>query len=391
LLSIDVLNPYPYWSGMNIYGNTLSGSSLLDFNITIKNLSSNPQVFKYNMKYISNLSSTEILENGTTLSIAANGTSTLTGITHVRPAEQNFGIPYYEEFTTWKVIFELLDSNDNNLDNNDNTTFDVYNNLINFNLSNPTVTDGFTAPHYVNNNLTYTIDVEETNDRLTNIPYNAYLYMENSGGTGDYNLLSTVSGTMTHTKTISFNNINTPTFSLPYNSSDVRDIKFVIEHEYDIEGLTKTTGHTFITTTGLTVNRAPEPANFLWVNPPTIPMTKGTCNTFTGIFSGDAISGSTVTIVNSGGTFNGSVTVTFYWRQDAVNIASTTMTLPGPFYKNIPQTFTAFMGPNDSLGNPYVTYTNKNYTIRVTTLKISGSLTSVPKVGYWDSYPDCTP
>ena len=388
---IQVTNPYPYWAGINIYGDTL-GSGNLTFNLIIKNLSANSQTFSYEMKYISNLSSTGALEAGSTSSLLPNGTQTIP-ISHARPDEQNFGIPYYEEFTTWKAIFEIYDSNGNSLDDNDNTTFDVYNDLINFSLYDPEMTDGFTSIHYVNTPYSYTIEVEETNNRLKNIPYSAELWMENSGGTGIYDLLSTVSGTMTYTKTIYFNNINMPIYTLPYDSTDIRLTKYKIYHYYDIEGSQTWESTEFINVTGATVNRPPEPSNLKWLNPttePTFTMINGGCDYIHSVYAGDTAQNCTATIKNFGGTFNGSLNVTFYWRQDAVNIASKTVTGSTILYKNDTYIVTTTIGPTDPIsGNPYITYTNKDYTIKASSNQISGTITSAVVQGFNPSYPNC--
>jgi len=397
IATIDVTTPDPYWVGINIYGSTLEPTNL-GYDLTIKNLSANTQTFDYQMKYISNLSSSGVLYSNTTSALAPNA-STIVSIPYARPSEQNFGVPYYEEFTTWKVIFELLDTDGNDLDSNDNTTFDVYNNLINLNLYNPNVTDGFTSIHYVNTLYTYSIDLDETNDRLKNISYTAKLYTEVSGGTDIYYPLSTTSGTITNNTTITFSNINTPIFEgepyeLPYNTTDVRKIKYEVYHEYDIEGDTKITGDTFITVTGMTVSRPPEPSNITWSDPtsqPTFNMVQGTCDYLLEVYGGDTAQNCTATIKNIGGTFNGSVSVTFYWRADAVNIASKTIDWSGILNKNDEHIFLTTIGPTDDItGDPYITFTNKDYTIKASCTQISGSITSVAKVGYNPGVPDCT-
>ena len=399
IATVEVTTPDPYWSGINIYGSTLEPTNL-GFDLTIKNLSANTQTFDYQMKYISNLSSSGVLYSNSVGPLTPNQ-SVVVSIPYARPSEQNFGVPYYEEFTTWKVIFELLDSTGEGLDSNDNTTFDVYNDLIDFNLSNPQVTNGFSSDHYVDVPYTYSIELDETNDRLTNISYIAKLYTEVSGGTGIYYPLSTTSGTMTNNKTINFSNINTPIFEgewyeLPYDSTDIRNIKYEVYHEFDIEGET-ITGYTydeFITTTGLTVTRPPEPANIVWDDPtgqPTFIMRNGGCNYVDEVYFGDIASGCTATIKNIGGTYNGSISVTFYWRADAVNIASKTMNISTILNKNDEYTFITDIGPHDAItGDPYVTYTNKDYTIKASCSQISGTITSVAKEGFNPGVPDCT-
>jgi len=393
---IEVTNPNPYWSGINIYGDTLSGTSLLGFDVTFKNLSAISQSFNYEMKYISNLSSTGNLLSPVSTGVLLPNESITIPIPGDRPNEQNFGVPYYEEFTTWKVIFELLDTNGNSLDSNDNIRFDVYNNLINFSLSNPNVTDSYGAVHYVNELYTYSIDLDETYDRLRNIPFVAELHMETSGGTGIYDLLSTVRDTMTNTTSISFNNINTPIYSLDYDSTDTRNIKYVVYHEYDIEGsgTTFNTSDTFITTTGFTVSRPPEPPNLVWKYPdtePTYNLYEGGCNFETEVYKGDEARNITAAIINTGGTFSGNINITYSWRADSVSIASVLVTGSTTLNKGdeyiVPLTT---IGPHDSLGNPYITYTNKDYTIKATTNQISGSITSASQPGKRPSFPDCS-
>ena len=391
---VEVTNPSPYWSGINIYGDNL-GSGNLTFNLIIKNLSATNQVFDYEMKYISNISSTGVIIAGSTSSLIPNGTQTIP-ISYARPDEQNFGVPYYEEFTTWKPIFEIFDSEGNSLDENDNTTFDVYNDLINFDLSNPQVTNGYGSTHYVNTLYTYSIDVEETNNRLKNIPYSAELWMETSGGTGTYDLLATVSDTMTYTDTIEFIDINTPIYSLPYDTTETRDIKYKIYHEYDIEGSVTTAyaNDEFITVTGFTVNRPPEPPNLKWENPttePTFSMLNGGCDFINHVYAGDIAQNCTATIKNYGGTFSGTINVTFYWRADAVNIGFVTVTGSTILYKNDEYIVTTTIGPHDLItGDPYITYISKDYTIKASCNQISGTITSSPpKPGYNASYPIC--
>lgn len=391
IVDVEVTAIPLYYPGINIYGDTL-GSGNLSFDLYVKNLSPTDQTFSYQMKYLSNLNSTAVLVAGTTGSLDPNETIPLP-VNYNRPPEQNFGVPYYEEFTTWKVVFDILDSDNNDLDSNDNTTFNVYNNLIDFTLDNATVTDGFSAIHYVGENLNYTIDLIETNVRLRNITYIAKLYMEISGGTDVYDLLSTVNGTVTDTETISFSNVYNNIYDLDYNSVDVRKIKYEVYHEYDIETVTQTTGATYIELPGLVVNRPPEAPNLTWEYPtsePIFEMINGGCDFIGEVYKGDIASGCTATIKNIGGPFSGTISVTFYWRADAVNIASSTVVWTDILNKNESHTFITTMGPHDpGTGDPYVTYINKDYTVKAVTNQISGSITSASEPGFNNSYPSC--
>jgi len=144
------------------------------------------------------------------------------------------------------------------------------------------------------------------------------------------------------------------------------------------------------------VERPPEPPNLVWKNPttePTFTMINGGCNYVSEVYFGDVATGCTATIINSGGTFNGTITVTFYWRQDAVNIASVTVPWSGILVKGQSKLFSTDI-PVDPLNqpvDPYVTYESKDYTVKAVSNQISGSITSGAKPGKNPSYPDCIP
>lgn len=245
IVSVIITNPLNLSSSDAIYGFKKSQpSNNITYNVTVKNLSIVGKSLGVKLNYIqSNYTTSTIIENYTPI-IAPNDNYTFT-FTCKRPDEIQTGVNL-TEFTSWTALFTCFDISSNNiLDTNTSKKFNIYNDLIHYNItsvyippsdqSNTTYTQGNTI-----NGVTVTFKdtgVTTINNISSFIQSNYIINMYLSPYVvGNNNiLLTTKSGVVINNE---LNTISLPSFTIPSDGqteeTTSRNFIFEIIHNYTI-------------------------------------------------------------------------------------------------------------------------------------------------------------
>lgn len=382
-----------YYKGINIYGKNLSENEKIDYSFSIKNTSSTPKDFKYVIKYQSS-QKTYVVKTSTILGLNSDTVSGITLNTE-RPEEIKTTLNY-EEFTKWYIVLELYDNVTNQLyDFDNNIMFNVYNDIINFELLNPTPTNGYNnnQPYYVNQKYNFGITLKETYNKLKNIRYNINLLLETGKETNVYEKLKTYTDYINRTSNdniIKFNDIIIPINNLEYDNIEYRNIKFEVIHNYDIEGVTKNVNYVY-NNLNILVNRPQEAPLLAFMGSPNLVSGAGTC--YLGSYTGDIFRGG-VTLVNLGGKFTGSLKMIFSLRENGTSIITKSIIKDNLVLNKGENTGTLFenieFGPVKSNGETLISYSYKEYDLKVSTSYISGYVHSDYQTGVNDTTPICS-
>lgn len=402
-----------YYSGINIYGKSKSeelyNSPKLTYTITIDDLSNTIQTYKYIVKYQSSQK---------TYIIASDTTNQGTIILNIdRPIEIKDSLNY-EEFTKWNLVFELYSETDILLDFDNSIKFNVYNDIIKFELVNPTPSDKFYVidapliPFYVDSKEVYSfgITVNETIKKLKNIKYKYNLYLEKGQGVDPYSynpiynantdklrldyydLLGNSDNIINLTKNLTVS-ASLPSNNLNFNSNEVRRLLYTVTHNYIIEDEIKTNLFTKFFEK-LYISRTQELPILLWSSfPDTIPpitILNGSCDYITHLYSGDTIV-SGINITNTGGMFDGTVRIIFSLRENGITILSKSFTQVLHLGKG--ETTTEFrtlnLGSLKSDGTPIITYDYNNYEVKFSSSVMNGSSKTENIPGVNKTTPNC--
>jgi len=397
-----------YSKGMtpNIYGSTRAlklPNSKLTYSVTFDNLSNHMEIFNYVINYQSS-QRTYFIESGTTGYIFENESRTINPIID-RPIEINDS-NNYEEFTKWNIVVEIYTidvngMNDKLLDFNNSVSLNVYNDIIKFSLSNPTPLNEFyqkgetIIPIYVDNgNLyDYGITINETLNKLKNVKYNFNLYLEKGEKTNTWDTLGSSTDILNSTKTLKFTT-EVPINDLDYNANELRRLRFNVMHNYMIENEPKYDVFDEKIET-LYVSRTQEVPILSWVSfpdvLPPINIFKGACDYSTHLYKGDTVLAG-ISILNTGGKFVGTAKVIFSLRENGVNIFTKSLTQDISLEKG-ESTTTEFrnvtLGPTKLDGTPIITYSYKNYEVRMSSSLLSSSTKTDNIPGVNDTTPNC--
>lgn len=264
ILSSTITNITSFGNGMKIYGSGLSGYTLTH-SVTIKNTSVSTKSFRIGMYYsnsVDNMTETTVIPS---LSIDAGSTVSDT-FNFSRPAEIKTGRSVYEEYILWAVNYRCYEVGGSEpLDSKTYTNFNVYNDLIGFTLSNPLVkfhSVPASNPLITNTTYIHTVDLNETNNLLLNISFDAELSMSTLTIDPVFISLKNLSSTVTDNTTINFGTIilNKSDFLLGYDDITSSTIKYDISHGYFIEGVEQfITGTTELTSYNLQGEPTPPP------------------------------------------------------------------------------------------------------------------------------------
>lgn len=395
-----------YHKGINIYGN-LKVSDQLTFSFDVLNNSDEVKTFNYIVKYQSSGKSEIVISDGSVSDVAIDGLVTET-FTINRPTELKNAINY-EEYTKWYLVIELYGSSNNLYDYDNSIMFNVYNDIISFNMleSDISASNGFYdegQTYYVDDVYDFGSAFTEEYNKLKNVKYTFNVKLlkvgvENEGDIvfGNYELTDSADlydtiGTVTNfvnrtsnTETISFNELLININETDYNTVEYRNIIYEVVHYYNIEGETK-----YITTNiedALNVSRTQEAPILKFLTNPTIELEMGECVNLS--YSGDIVS-TDVSITNLGGNFVGTVKMLFNLRENGTTIITNTLTKDITLSKGASYKFQGvILGPVRSDGEALITYSYKDYDVRVSTSYISGYVHSDYIKGKNDTKPVC--
>ena len=381
-----------YYKGINIYGKNLSSNEKLKYSFNIKNTSSTIKDLKYVIKYQSS-QKTYVVKTSTILDLNPDQVSNI--ILDIERPEEIKTTLNYEEFTKWYFVVELYDGITNELyDFDSSIMFSVYNDIIDFYLYNYTSTNGYNNnyPYYVQQKYNFGITFKELYNKLKNIRYDINLLMETGEETGEYYKLKTYTDYInksTNEYIIDFNDIIIPINNLDYDNIEYRNIKFEVIHNYDIEGITQNIKY-MVEKLNILVNRPQESPLLKFMGSPTLVSGAGSC--FLGSYTGDIFRGG-VKIVNLGGKFNGTIKVIFSLRENGTSIITKSITIDKTLDKG-ENTGTLFedieFGPIKSNGETLISYSYKDYDLKVSTSYISGYVHSDYQPGLNDTTPICS-
>lgn len=381
-----------YYKGINIYGKNLSSNEKLNYSFNIKNTSSTIKDLKYVIKYQSS-QKTYVVKTSTILDLNPDQVSNI--ILDIERPEEIKTTLNYEEFTKWYFVVELYDGITNELyDFDSSIMFSVYNDIIDFYLYNYTSTNGYNNnyPYYVQQKYNFGITFKELYNKLKNIRYDINLLMETGEETGEYYKLKTYTDYInksTNEYIIDFNDIIIPINNLDYDNIEYRNIKFEVIHNYDIEGITQNIKY-MVENLNILVNRPQESPLLKFMGSPTLVSGAGSC--YLGSYTGDIFRGG-VKIVNLGGKFNGTIKVIFSLRENGTSIITKSITIDKTLDKG-ENTGTLFedieFGPIKSNGETLISYSYKDYDLKVSTSYISGYVHSDYQPGLNDTTPICS-
>lgn len=367
----------PYSSGIKIYGSLLGGTNIC-YQVTVKNLSTDAKTYNLKMYYKSTWLSTTKTELGSIGLVSPNSTVTIITNIQPRPPEIKSGQTSYEEYTRWDVYFEVYDPLESNtLDSKTSVYFNVYNDLINFNLINPSVQNGPTTDHTTGQMYWYSVDLSESNKKLPSVSYTATLSMSKYTG-GDW-LAKTLTQTMdtnpSNNETIQFTSVtlNRTSLDWPYSTTGNTTIKYYVEHNYEIEGITYKKTATNNTVTNYKIVGEVNPPLMEWyAETPYLSFSSiGTCDGST--YSGDNFVVTNIKVKNNGaGTYIGNLSLTCTFYIDGIestikytNVYSVNVGAGSIFsFPNIP------LGPKYPNDSPLITYKSSLYKAKVVITEI---------------------
>lgn len=296
-------NGIPISNGVKLYDDNLDPVTGITFTVTVKNLSADAKSIGIKMKYTSNQGSTVYYYNGNTAVISPQSTGSITFTVH-KPNSTTTGIGL-AEYTLWSAYFEAYDiTNDTLLNSRSFSNFNIYNNLIEFELTNPLYDD---INHITGQVYDFAVTLTEKKGKLNNILYNAELILDKYTS-GTWTGKTLINQTVTGTKTVNFSNVLLDIIELewPFDTSGYTDVAYYVYHEYDISGTTQIVS-ALTNVSNYKITGEEEPPNLIWIGTPTITITAGSC-TSDG-FTGDIVkvAASTVGVKNIGGQFNGTI------------------------------------------------------------------------------------
>jgi hypothetical protein len=371
-------------NGVKIYGynyaNTNSLPTSLTYMVNIKNKSEDAKSFKVKMYYKYGNLTTVPISVGVTDLIPKDTTIGFT-VSQLIPNEIQSGTP--EEYTSWYTYFICLDMDDNILDTKTYSNFKVYNNLINFTVTNNSIEGNLIGPHITGNNYNFKCDVTSNptqNKRISNLAYYGEFWIKKYNSSTYYKALYTTSLTMnTSTNTVSFNNVplNISSLEWPNGITSTTNIEYRIIHSYDIEGVTKYITGTY-NMANYSISGAVLPPNLIWnTTTPSISKTCGECNS--GVYSGDRFTISNMTIKNTGGPYTGTLTynLTLYDGTTAQSVTRTINKSNVSIGSNATYTYsdsTVQLGPTYTNETPLLTSITKTYKAGITVTQIGSTI-----------------
>lgn len=355
-----------YTSGIKIYGKNHSDIKI-NLNFNIQNNSADDQLFFYTLKYISSNRTLFIGEFEVGL-VDSNVLVDINNIIDV-PVELQNSLQIYEEYTDWKLVIELLDYTKTSLDYFDDFHFSVYNDIINFNLIDLTDSHGILNQHYVEEQYSFGITIQETYNKLKNINFSSVLYIETNEDTLEYEDLLTINDVITKEITIPFNNVNINTNDQAYNTLEIRNIKIEVSHSYVIGNeIHKITDDIIVS---INVKRLAEEPILIWddLHP-------------SFLFNIGDYASSVMQFTNIGGTYdtsiNGSIKLLFSLKENSTIIQQKTWTKNDLILAKNASCVTDFVS-----FDKFTSYSSKIYTIKVESVKITdGTRLSIQKNGF---------
>jgi hypothetical protein len=367
----------PISNGIKLYGDDLDPVTGITYTVTVKNLSTDSKNIGIKMYYNSNQGKTADYYTGNTPVLLPQSSGSITFTVH-KPNGITNGTGL-DEYTNWSVYFEAYDITDNTLlDNKTFSNFKIYNNLIDFELTNP-LYDG--TNHITGQAYNFTVTLTEKKEKLTNILYNAELILDKyTSGTCIGKTLT--NQTVTETKTVSFTNVLLDIFELnwPFDTSGYTDVTYYVYHEYDISGTTQMVSAS-VTVSNYKITGEEEMPNLNWIGTPTITIIAGSC--LSNGFTGDIvrISANTVGIINTGGQFSGTIQYNLrLWN--ATTNEPTSVTASYTTYLNLNNNKTYYYPSIMNLTSSYlITKNNTNYKVVITSTQTETNNISNTRLG----------
>ena len=362
---------------INLEGKILSGDDKMVYKVTTMNLSASAKALDMRMYYQPT--------NGPTIDMGIVGTTpqvfpgqmwNLTTLPLSRPIEITAG-GSLTEYTGWKVYFECQDhSGSTVVDLKTYNNFNIYNNIIHFNITNPTYSG---ASHMTNVSYGFAASLSEMVGSLSNISYTAELQLQQYSG-GSYVIGKTNTGLITNSTSLIFTDVllDRSNLNWPWYTTSTTNVKYRAYHLYNIEGVDKyIETESIVYRTGYTITCEVKPFNLVWESTtPTIAKTAGGCSSNSP--AGDKFTINSMIIKNIGGPFTGTITVssTLYKDGNPINVTNSSsvapiplnfseLTLPTPTVTKNGVELGQFYGNNGGGTVPLVTKITENYKARI--------------------------
>ena len=207
----------------------------------------------------------------------------------------------------------------------------VYNDLINFDLSNIVINKGTESNLKVDLPYDYKVTLTDTINKLKSITYTTKMSFKLSSTSNWINCAS-IDGHLTTSKVIEFNNITLLDYEVDdymefdYGQSYSIDIRYETIHNYIVNDAVQEVAD-IIERTGLTYTRDIQPPNLSWSwgindNGNVFDLVRGSCNYSTSTYAGDIVENCKLTVSNTGGLYTGIIKVYAYLRGDSVNMVT---------------------------------------------------------------------
>lgn len=234
-------NPYNIYN--NIYGYYKDlPSNQITYLIKVKNTSVIAKFFYLQLDYVSSVKTISNVWNDETGTIAPNNTQDIT-ITVDRPYEIKDGMSSYSEFTNWTASVKCYEIGGTNiLSSNNNLSYQVYNDLINYEVVEIILPAGDVGSSYgQGQTFNFIVKFIDTINKIDS-SFTANLYLLNTIGTKK--LLKNVNGTYIKSSPytqIIFNDVTIPSDKWQTDgTTEYRELIVEIIHNYGIYDVSNT-------------------------------------------------------------------------------------------------------------------------------------------------------
>ena len=370
-------------SGVNIYGTGYSythGLPKLLYKVMLQNLSINVKSVDIYMYYRSELGTTTPIEKVGECLFMIPIPSLIREVDTLqlpRPPETTLGTGI-GEYTRWDIYFQVRNQDDGSILNEATFFyFKVYNDLINFDLTSPTVENGLSGNHTTGNPYFFNVTLNDIINKVVNIKYIGELSLLKYGGSGYWIGKTLPEATFTSTTPISFTNVTLDKVGLlwPFSLTDYTTIKYRVYHNYDIEGSNQII-EKILLVPSYKITGQLEPYYLVWNTTPPPFISKVCAGCVGGAWGEDYFTVNGILIKNTGSTngtgYAGIITYNVTLLKGGVPVTTVTKltdiydATSAPIANNTSATKSGIiLGPKYTDLSPLRTYDNENYSARI--------------------------